>query len=684
MTMARVESVRAGLLDPEPEVRRRAAQQIPALSGPESCELLLAALADEDWRVRKEAAEVATRTEPRTAVVFAIARALAERENVGLRNAAVDALVAIGPDAVPAAVDALGRLDADGRKLSVEVLAGAPTLAGIRSLAHAARDPDVNVAAAAAEGLGRADLAGEEAREVASAALSELLSSEHPQVRIAALDALEALGCDVPWSRIEPLLDDPLLRRSAIAAAGGSAAPRALLALVSAVADPAAQIARAAVVALGESLEILWGDEHALEIPERAMRASPAAQAVVRALAIGADDARVRGAALLALGLVRDPESLPVIVEALADDEVADRAEAALSLYGEDAVEPLLVAGRTAAPSVRAATLSVLPALAFTERSPVAAVREALDDPSEGVVAPALKSLAVVGTASDLKAVARHTTSRDPKVSSAAHGALLAIATRHAASAREMIRGADPRGDDALSAALIVEALARASASAPEDADWLESALTHREAVVRRAAIGALAELGGEHAESAVSVALADEEATVAHAAIRALGRLGCAELLASLAASTRDPFRVGTILRALREADPERACAAARPLLRSPETSVAAAAVEVIGGVGLEGCVDALMSATDHPDDEVVKLALGEIAKVSDERALVALASGLEQRSEVVRRCAAELLGHRGADGEGILRSRLERERSAEVRRAIMQALAVRSGATP
>ncbi|MBX3199578.1 MAG: HEAT repeat domain-containing protein, partial [Labilithrix sp.] len=178
MTERTAARVRAGLEDPEPEVRRRAAQEIPSLPAPESCDLLLIALGDDDWRVRKEAAAVATRVEPRTAVVFAVARALAEHDNIGLRNAAVEALILIGPDAVPGAIDALGRLDADGRKLAVEVLAGAPTLAGIKTLVRASKDADVNVVVAALEGLGKADLAGEEARELAVATLTALLGEE--------------------------------------------------------------------------------------------------------------------------------------------------------------------------------------------------------------------------------------------------------------------------------------------------------------------------------------------------------------------------------------------------------------------------------------------------------------------------------------------------------------------------
>src|SRR5690606_3622403 len=124
--------------------------------------------------VRKEAAAVAVKIEPRTAVVFAVANVLAERDEVGLRNAAVDALVAIGPDSVPGAINALARLDPDGRKLAVEVLAGIPTLAGVRALIRAVKDPDVNVVAAVAEALGKAHLAGDEARELAMRTLADL------------------------------------------------------------------------------------------------------------------------------------------------------------------------------------------------------------------------------------------------------------------------------------------------------------------------------------------------------------------------------------------------------------------------------------------------------------------------------------------------------------------------------
>lgn len=687
-------SVRARLADAEPEVRRLATKELPALTAPASCELLLVALGDADWRVRKEAATVASRVEPRMAVVFAIAGALGEREHIGLRNAAVEALVSIGPDAVPGAIDALTRLDADGRKLAVEMLAGAPTLSGMKALVRSLGDVDLNVVVAAAEGLGRAHLAGEDARELATAALTAVLGSGATLARLAALGSLRDLGEGVAWEALEPLFSDSLLRRPAIAAAGGSTSPRAVRALAEACADPSYTHSLEAVLALGRSIEEAWGDDELLDVAAETLRASTSARVRLRGLAkpVGTEPT-VRGAALLALGLVRDAEDVPLIADALADDAVTDRAEAALRLFGQDAVEPLLVAGRSAPPSLRGAALSMLPQLSSTTRprdghaareaqepAPLAAVRDALSDPSSEVVAPALKSLAIVGGAADLAAVARHVASVDPKVAGAAQGALLAIASRHLDVARGAVLGIDPRSDGALSATLTLDALARAGRSRPEDAPFLASALTHREASVRRAAVEALASLGGDEAAVTVTFSLADEEAMVAHAAIRALGRLGRAEQLASLAATTRDPLRLASALRALRDADPERAFAAARPLLHSKEGAVAAAAVEVIGAIDVEGRVEALMGAAEHPDHEVVKLSLARLARTGDDRALASLSRAIEHEAEAVRRFAAELLGYEGnAEAEGMLRSRLDRERSADVRNAIMTALSAR-----
>ncbi|HEX3769823.1 MAG TPA: HEAT repeat domain-containing protein, partial [Polyangiaceae bacterium] len=169
-------AVRWLLEQAEPEARRVAVQQIAKVRGREGPELLISALSDDDWRVRKEGTLIAPGIERREEVVAALVAALEDTVNVGLRNAAVEALVCIGPDAVGASIEALTRLDADARKLAAEVLGGVPDSRGTAALARALGDDDANVRVTAAESLGRSAPAGEESRVLAIESLVASLS----------------------------------------------------------------------------------------------------------------------------------------------------------------------------------------------------------------------------------------------------------------------------------------------------------------------------------------------------------------------------------------------------------------------------------------------------------------------------------------------------------------------------
>ncbi len=674
---ARPASIRDDIASADPEVRRRAAQQVAQVPAPESFELLVLILGDSDWRVRKEATLAAVQLEPRTAAVFALTNILGERENVSLRNAAVEALVAIGPDAVAGAIAALSRLDADGRKLAVEVLAQVPTPAGVRALCAALGDPDENVCVAAAEGLGSAHWAGDDTRELATAALQSLLASSGSYERLAALDALRKLGCIVPWSVLESLLSDPLLRRTVLAAAAGSRSSGALAALAQGCEDDHASVAREAVLALGRSMEDAWEEDALLAGIGSQLRASPKACARLRALAVEGD-VPTRCASLLALGVIRDVHDAALLTDALGDNDVAEHAEAALQRFGLEAVDSLIAAGHSRYPSLRGAAISVLPHLGRTSESQLRTVRAALSDMAAEVVVPALASLAALGDPSDFPTLARHMQS-GPAVAGGARRALVAIASRYPTESRAHLSGINPQGEHAEFAAVLIEALARASQGLPEDGPFLASVLAHDMPQARKAAIDALAALGTEQAARIVSGGLTDEDVTVAHATIRALGLLRRGEELASLAAKTRERTRLALILRALGEADPERAFAAAQPHLRSHEPFLASAAIEVVGAIAGEARGRALMNAIGHEDVEVVKLALARLSEKHGDLGFAALAHAMDHPAEAVRKYAAELLGGKGIAAKTLLQTRLDLDTSAEVRRAIMEALANR-----
>jgi HEAT repeat protein len=225
-----------------------------------------------------------------------------------------------------------------------------------------------------------------------------------------------------------------------------------------------------------------------------------------------------------------------------------------------------------------------------------------------------------------------------------------------------------------------------------DDVRLLQRALSHDQPQVRRAAIDALAQGGSAAAADAVVFALADEEHDVQLAAARALGRLGRAETLVGVVRDTRDPALAATALRALGDADPDRALASARPLVGHSDAAVACAAVEAIGQLRsmratghvsphvAAGCEDALFAALDHPDEEVVKLSLSLVGAQPGARALARLGLCLDHTSSEVRCAAAELLGQDNSTGaRALLRARYEREKDQIVRAAIASAASVR-----
>ncbi|MGH7330157.1 MAG: HEAT repeat domain-containing protein, partial [Polyangiaceae bacterium] len=335
------ESLRALLGANDPEARRVAVQGLAQLDDTVAPALLLVALGDSDWRVRKEAASIAQAMPARDRVVAELAKALGDRENIGLRNSVVEAMIVLGRDSIDAAVSAFDVLDADGRKLAIEVLSGVPDERSAIALSQALSDPDANVRAAAAEGLGNAGLASEAARQTAIDALSRKLSPNEIQLALAALDALSRLDAKLPWSTFESLAKNPLFRRHAILAASRSREEAALLALVGATGDPSSTIAREALLALAAWLLFAPLEDDVLERARTEMRNTPIAAAAVRARASDKSDSRAYSAGLVALSLVHDERDLVTLVDALADPDVAEHASASLELFGRSAAHPL-------------------------------------------------------------------------------------------------------------------------------------------------------------------------------------------------------------------------------------------------------------------------------------------------------------------------------------------------------
>ncbi len=658
------------LASSDPETRRLAAQALASDDSEGAPKLIVRALADTNWRVRKEAAQSAVLAPRRADVLRELGAALGDRDNVGLRNSAVEALVAIGPDAVPTAIAALGALDADGKKLAIEVLGGVPDLRSAEALARALNDEDANVRQSAAEALGTSALAGDDARKTAVRALRSVIPRSEPLMKLASLGALARLEATLEWSLLEPLLADPVLRGAVLSACSRCADAACGLALAAALFDANVAFARAALVALAEWL--LSSMQKGLSIDAVAARLQ-ALDAGPRVHQLDEDDAQIRGAALTVLALLGDAEAAPAIVRALLDPLLARSAETAVSLLGAAALPALLAVGEREPPSRHAALLLVVPTLTgrLDDRA-LAVVRATLGHESDDVASAAAQVLGALGDGQDIERLAilaAHDRGRTPQ---SAALAIEILAEKHPDDARDAFAHLAGDASRTVAGCVLLTALRGSPAGS---IDYLKRAIGSGDARARRAAIEAFAAIGGEDAGEAVASALADEERDVQLAAIRALGTLRHATALSNLVASAADPEIIAAAASALSEADAKRALEVCTALVSREDPAIASAAVATLGKLGAE---EGLVRALDHASDEVVKLALSELGRAPSARALDRVGRSLEHPSWEVRRLAAEVLGAEGSDDAlALLRTRLEREADTGVREAIMLALA-------
>jgi HEAT repeat protein len=676
--------IEAALASSDPEERRLGAAQLAQANADVVAELLARALGDDDWRVRKEAAASAAAHSPSAQVLSTLVAALEPGENVGMRNAAVEALAGYGMPAIGALSIAVRGLDADGRKLAIEALGRSGRAQALIVLRELVNDPDANVRSAAVEAVA---MIGNVCLDDATPILEDALASDDAYQRLAALEGLNRLGVTLDWEQIEPLLRDPVLERSALLAGGrgghSEAAPMLAAALDAARGS-------AFVEVLAALVELSRAGFASLSIAQRALAgATEQVRSRILALASAANDALdQRRLGLRAVGLLASAEAASAAIEGLADDRVAAEAEAALAALGDTALPALIETAQHGHPELRAAVLDLLGRLPDTSIPPPAvhAVRGALDDAAPDVVRAALSTLALVGDQSALEPVAmRMSKESSPGVRQAAEAALSALARRHPEAARELARRAAPDGELAHAAAIVIAAIGSpVRASIELDVSFLSDSLSSDDSHVRRAAVEALAAIGSPLGVEAVAFALADDALEVQLAAVRALGRLrdeqgaapGASHLLELLEASD-DEQLVAAAIRALGEAGDARALGILRPLVRSDDAMRAVFAVEALARLDDPRRIDALIDALSHSDAEVVKAALRGLAAERDERVGAHLGACLDHEAWDVRRLAADLIGRSAqTNAIGLLRAKLSSEVEPLVREAIQRAL--------
>ncbi len=688
--MSKSQELEAAFASDDPESRRRAVEFLrePGLDLDSPARYLLRALGDSDWRVRKQAVEVVRALAPAAELLAGLVRVLEPGDNVGLRNAAVEALGAFGEAALEAIADKLGSLDADGKKLAAEALARTLLPSALGILRPLLIDHDSNVRAAALEAIATVGVSASTASDA-----FEILSSflkrpdEEAFVRLSALDGINRLGSLLPWTAIEAMLSDPVLERSAFSAAGRSSHTEAWAALLSA-------FERARGGGVSAVLAALVEYSRSFAQNQLLLRAEPPSVTVVERLlelsSASNEDLASRKAALIVAGALGVERIAPIAAEALSDSRLLADADESLSLLGAKAVPALLERAAKADPDTRAACIEIVTGLTDRNAAPlaVASIRKWMESGAPVVVRAGLGALTLLGDETCFATVSAWLGSEE--AANAAETALAALAQRYPDAARALARAARAEGAEAHAAAVIQTALpAPIRDSVADDVAYLSLLLSNSAKAVRRAALSGLGNAGSEIGAHAAAFALTDEEPEVRHAAVLALSRLRTADgvlvglsKLLELVEKSSDEELVSAALGALADAGDARVLSVLRPLVRNAPPMVAVAAIEALARVPDARRVEALIEGLSHGESEVVKASMLALGDTIDPRVQAHFGACLDHEAWDVRRLSADMLGRAGGESAlALLRARLVNEDNPRVLEAISRALDVAGG---
>jgi HEAT repeat protein len=323
----------------------------------------IAALKDEDWAIREEAAAALGAFRDARAVGPLVG--LLRDADRAVRQAAIDALTAIGEASVPVLGLCLSDPQAGVQEAASSVLALIADERVLMPLIDAVRNRDWIVRMHAAKALGRIKDARaiepliallqdkvKAVREEATMALAEmgndalpslLAALKHPEWLVR-LHAVEALGRSGSADAVEPLLwvlfndQDQAIREDVVRALGQLGDGRAIDFLVTVMKEPG--LRPLAVEALG-----MIGDRRAVSVLVAVMEGSDrpvASRAVAGCGDRWDEEMETVGAAVRALGRLGDDSTIPVLLKALEQTVTRADAAAALTKFGPKVIAPLL------------------------------------------------------------------------------------------------------------------------------------------------------------------------------------------------------------------------------------------------------------------------------------------------------------------------------------------------------
>lgn len=602
-----LEEIASDLASHDEELRRLAVVALGPRPLSESEELVFRALGDESWRVRKEAVTILLAEGGTPEIVEGLIALLRCRDNAGMRNAAVESLVGLGPVAVPPLCRHLDDFDHDLRKFIIDILGSIGSADCVPQLLRAMEDPDPNVRSGAVENLGKL----RDPRAIPH--LLQALSVGDVWFRFAILDALAAIGSPVPLEAITPLLEENLLRRAIYDCLGAVGELDCLPILVDGVQERARSARDSAAVALMRLRTRM--DEAGRQRVDKVLKGFKGTHLLDGILrSVGCADLPVLEPLVGLLGIVGDPRSALALLALSRHERLRYACAQAFRSLGTGVLPALWEYFPIASPDERAFIAYLSGELGFHQGGGL--LLEVLKDDSPQLRSAALLSLGKLNVPGAPKKIARCLSDREPGVRSSALEALDRLAAMTPATiapiAHELAVAQYP--ERRRDAARILGAL--------KDGERLSLMAKDEVAAVRKAAVASLSRLEEPQVVKHLVLALVDEAPEVRMAAAGALGKVGGGPALAPLLLALGDPDEGVQIaaLKGLAELKAPESLSGVLAYLAGRRGAVLIAGLRTVAAVGGSAALQPVREALSDPDEEIVEAAIAILSRYDGE----------------------------------------------------------------
>jgi len=651
------------LNDSNIESRREAVEKLSGVKDLSCMPLLMTAMQDSSWRVRKTAVDILFKDYQVNDYIDGLIKLLYIEDNAGARNSAIEALIRLGRKATVYLIEAFKTPNKDVRKFIIDVLG--ELMDDNRSLGlmlEAIRDEDDNVRATAVEHLGKV---GEPS---VVDALIDILENGDLWTAYPAADALGRIGNKKAVPHLLQALKRKPLREPVLKALGLLADTSTIENIISFLEDSSGNIREQAL----RTIEKMYhnGVEAGLITAElRRMLGDKAIELLVNYA--WSNKREVRISAILLLGLMKDEAAYAPLLDISHEEEFAEDVKKALVFIGRENPGSLLKLFNTDKPHQ----------LRFICEVAGEIVSPAYYDVLEGILANedghvrsiAARSISKLGNAKAKEKLMELLTDPYEDVQEAAVDALKDLQnTLNISELSGMLKS-----ENHFLRRNIASLLGKVKAVDAVAA--LGFAMKDAKVIVRKAVVEALSSIGTSEAVRYLTYALTDEDPGIRISAALSLGAIGGEGTIESLLILTADPddFVRVSAAKALGILKDGGAVKTLINLLSDRSGFVVTTAIESLQALGGDEARDAVLKKLSSDDDEIKRTAISALEGFKEvEDRLIPFLSDPDWASRIA---AVRVLGRSCGQRARIeLEKMLDTEEDPTVMKAVEEILSV------